>query len=121
MTLEQAINHLEEELKIKEDWSCVACKEEHQQLLSWLKELQAIKSAEPSEALKALNTIAFNTQFIAGMNFGDELRTIENYILKAQEQERIIDELKTLIKRADLSKQKIISLEVLKNTLKEVL
>ena len=40
MTLEQAINHLEEELKNKQDWSCVACKEEHEQLLGWLKELQ---------------------------------------------------------------------------------
>ena len=43
MTLEQAINHLEEELKNKQDWSCVACKEDHQQLLEWLKTLQAIR------------------------------------------------------------------------------
>lgn len=40
MTLEQAIEHLEEELKNKQDWSCVACKEDHKQLLCWLKELQ---------------------------------------------------------------------------------
>lgn len=42
-------------------------------------------------------------------------------IERAQEQERIIDKLKTLIKYADLNKQKIISLQVLKHTLKEVL
>ncbi len=40
MKLDEAIKHLEEELKNKQDWSCVACKEEHEQLLSWLKELQ---------------------------------------------------------------------------------
>ena len=55
MNLEEAIRHLEEELEIKEDWSCVACKEDHQQLLEWLKELQAIKNANPSEALKYVN------------------------------------------------------------------
>lgn len=42
-------------------------------------------------------------------------------IEKAQKQEKIIDELKTLVKYADLNKQRIISLAVLKNALKEVL
>lgn len=42
-------------------------------------------------------------------------------IEKAQQQEKVIEELKTLIKYADLNKQKIITLPVLKNVLKEVL
>lgn len=39
MTLEEAIQHLEESLSDKE-WSCEACKEEHEQLLKWLYELK---------------------------------------------------------------------------------
>lgn len=81
MSLEEAIKHLEEELEIKEDWSCVACKEDHQQLLEWLKELQAIKSTEPSEALKWLERyrmhILFNTN------------VVEDALLKAQEDEKL--------------------------------
>ena len=89
MTLEQAINHLEEELKNKQDWSCVACKEEHKQLLEWLKELQAIKSVEPSEALKWLERyrihILFNT------------KVVEDALLKAQEQEKVLNNIKEKI------------------------
>ena len=51
-----------------------------------LQRLEAIDNANPSEALKGLHTIAFNTQ-INGMNFGNELRTIEQAILKVQEKE----------------------------------
>ena len=43
-----------------------------------------------SKELEALHTIAFNTQ-INGMNFGDELRTIEQALLKAQEQEKVLE------------------------------
>ena len=126
MTLEQAINHLEEELKIKEDWSCVACKEEHEQLLSWLKELQAIKEAKPSEALESLEKVkGYRTGGIISVEVfleeTEEYKIIKQFLLKSQEQEKVINELKTLVKYADLNKQKIISLAVLKNALKEVL
>lgn len=138
MTLEQAINHLEEELNTKQDWSCVACKEEHKQLLEWLKELQEIKSAEPSEAMEKLEMLSdcaeamkeapsFNwieyaqTEAELDLKLHFAYLDVKQTLLKAQEQEKVINELKTLIKYADLNKQKIISLAVLKNALKEVL
>jgi len=41
MTLDEAIKHLENELKDKNHkWACEECKQEHIQLLNWLKELQ---------------------------------------------------------------------------------
>lgn len=80
MSLEEAIKHLEEELEIKEDWSCVACKEDHQQLLEWLKELQSIKSVEPSEALKWLERYRIHIMFNTDV--------VENALLKAQKQEK---------------------------------
>lgn len=42
MTLDEAIEHLEDLLKNKE-FSCESCKEEHKQLLIWLKELKTFK------------------------------------------------------------------------------
>ena len=100
MKLEEAIEHLEEELKIKEDWSCVACKEDHEQLLSWLKELQAIKNTNSNEALKCLDLLGdfewHNKPFKEC--FLDLFDTIKNYILKAQEQEKENDILKEIIK-----------------------
>ena len=46
---------------------------------------------------------------------------IEQALIKAEQNKKIINELKTLIKYADLNKQRIISLAVLKNALEEVL
>lgn len=44
MTLDEAIKHLEEILSDKSHkWSCESCKQEHKQLLVWLKELKALK------------------------------------------------------------------------------
>ena len=42
MTLDEAIEHLEDSIKNKE-FSCESCKEEHKQLLGWLKELRNLK------------------------------------------------------------------------------
>ena len=42
MTLDEAIEHLEDSIKNKE-FSCESCKEEHKQLLEWLKELRNLK------------------------------------------------------------------------------
>lgn len=42
MTLDEAIEHLEDSIKNKE-FSCESCKEEHEQLLEWLKELRNLK------------------------------------------------------------------------------
>ena len=42
MTLDEAIEHLEDSLKNKE-FSCESCKEEHEQPLIWLKELKTFK------------------------------------------------------------------------------
>ena len=46
---------------------------------------KTINELNINEAMKSLHTIAFNTQFIAGMNFGNELRAIEQVLLKVQE------------------------------------
>lgn len=47
MTLSDAILHLQETLTNPEhEWSCEACREEHEQLLEWLKELKALKEGE---------------------------------------------------------------------------
>ena len=44
MTLDEAIKHLEETLSDKSHkWSCESCKQEHEQLLEWLKELKATR------------------------------------------------------------------------------
>lgn len=96
MTLEQAINHLEEELKNKQDWSCVACKEDHEQLLSWLKELQAIKNANPSEALedlKELHKLAYDIDVWKIEDIVQSLH-IKQALQKAQEQEKILNIIK---------------------------
>ncbi|MEE1073594.1 MAG: hypothetical protein U0L26_14655 [Cellulosilyticum sp.] len=42
MTLDEAIEHLEDSIKNKE-FSCESCKKEHKQLLEWLKELRNLK------------------------------------------------------------------------------
>ena len=65
----------------------VALTEDYEIIKQALLELKSIKEANLSKAMKGLHTIAFNTQFIAGMNFGDELRAIEHALLKAQELE----------------------------------
>ena len=44
MTLEEAIIHLEETLSDKNrEWSCDECRQEHIQLLGWLRELQRLR------------------------------------------------------------------------------
>ena len=48
MTLEEAIQHLEESLNDKE-WSCESCKMEHEQLLKWLKELRRFREYAKKE------------------------------------------------------------------------
>lgn len=40
MTLPEAIDHLKEKLGELDAFSCQACREEHEQLLEWLLELQ---------------------------------------------------------------------------------
>lgn len=42
MTLDEAIEHLKDSLKNKE-FSCESCKNDHKQLLEWLKELRTLK------------------------------------------------------------------------------
>lgn len=42
MTLNDAIKHLEENMKTKTDW-CEECKQEHSQLLAWLIELRELR------------------------------------------------------------------------------
>lgn len=63
-----------------------------------LQRLESIDNANPSEAMNCLHIIAFNTQFIAGMNFGNELRAIERALFKAKEQEKENELLKEIIK-----------------------
>lgn len=43
MTLDEAIEHLEDSLKNKE-FPCESCKDEHKQLLVWLKELRVLRN-----------------------------------------------------------------------------
>ena len=104
MVLKDAINHLEEELNTKQDWSCVACKEDHEQLLEWLKELQAIKNADSNEALNALENMYF---LCTPQLYYDRLDkyndTIKNYILKAQKQEEDIIQFKEIDNKLNLN------------------
>lgn len=44
MTLDEAIEHLEETLNSQDhQWSCAECRSEHEQLLEWLKELRELR------------------------------------------------------------------------------
>ena len=46
MTIEEAIKHLEDTLADdNHDWGCVECRKEHEQLLSWLKELKDLRES----------------------------------------------------------------------------
>lgn len=56
MTLNEAIEHLEDLLKNKE-FSCESCKEEHEQLLIWLKELRTLKGEKFMNSGEALNAV----------------------------------------------------------------
>lgn len=94
MNLDQAIHHLEEELKNKQDWSCVACKEEHEQLLKWLKELQAIKEANPNEALnwleKSKNMMIENNGDFIAFECLKVYNVCKQALVKAQGQEKVL-------------------------------
>lgn len=47
MTLDEAIEHLEETLTNSDHrWSCAECKSEHEQLLKWLIELKQRRSED---------------------------------------------------------------------------
>lgn len=48
MTLDEAIEHLEDSLKNKE-FSCESCREDHEQLLEWLKELKTHRERQGHE------------------------------------------------------------------------
>lgn len=43
MTLEEAIDHLQESL-INKEWDCQECRQEHEQLLEWLIELEQFRN-----------------------------------------------------------------------------
>jgi len=75
------------------------------------------KELEEIKTLRGFNQVELNND----KNINKSLDVIEQALLKADKNKKIIDELKTLVKYADLGKQKIISLAVLKNALKEVL
>ena len=50
MTLDEAIEHLEETLADdNHKWSCAECRSEHKQLLGWLKELKLRRELELRE------------------------------------------------------------------------
>lgn len=60
MKLDEAIKHLEETLSDKSHkWSCESCKQEHEQLLEWLKELKAYRELfeSPEEAKRTLEQL----------------------------------------------------------------
>lgn len=66
MTLSDAINHLRETLSdIDHDWGCSECKEEHEQLLVWLEELDRTKQINTN--YKVLLQAAFQTMSILGV------------------------------------------------------
>lgn len=50
MTLDEAITHLEEKLS-EDNFGCVECKNEHEQLLSWLLELKELRKRLPPVSL----------------------------------------------------------------------
>ena len=60
MTLDEAIKHLEVILSDESHkWSCESCKQEHEQLLEWLKELKAYRELfeSPEEAKRTLEQL----------------------------------------------------------------
>lgn len=77
MTLNEAIEHLEETLKDdNHKWSCDECKQEHEQLLHWLMELQLLKRTILPSVINELEPLAIcsnyrsceNCPFIADEN-----------------------------------------------------
>ena len=105
MILKDAIKHLEQELNDKQDWSCVACKEDHEQLLSWLKELQVIKDADSNDALEKLDSMYhLCTPQHYYFKLDNCYNTIKNYILKAQDK----------VKAFDLINEKDVDIKLLK-------
>lgn len=75
MTLQEGIDHLKDSLDDpKHKWSCKECKEEHEQLLQWLTELQ--KSREIISILSdILDTIKLSDsyKFIQLMKMTEEI------------------------------------------------
>lgn len=65
MTLDEAILHLLETLSDTDhEWSCEACREEHEQLLKWLVELKGLRS---TVSLLKFNIHALN-ELLKGAN-----------------------------------------------------
>lgn len=73
MTLDEAIEHLEDFIKNKE-FSCESCKEEHKQLLEWLKELRNLKEKKNHY----LQSLEYRNQIISMYKKG--LEDIEEYL-----------------------------------------
>ena len=73
MTLDEAIEHLEDSIKNKE-FSCESCKEEHKQLLEWLKELRNLKEKKNHY----LQSIEYRNRIIS--MYRDGLEDIEAYL-----------------------------------------
>jgi anaerobic ribonucleoside-triphosphate reductase len=75
MTLEEAIQHLNETLSDPEhDWECEECKEEHEQLLSFLQELK--RRRQRNGYWKAVNT---NIKACSCCNFSIPIYKAEIY------------------------------------------
>ena len=74
--------------------------ENYENLKQALLELKQIKEAEPSEALKCVSVLK-EDDCITTLVQGKALETIRQYILKAQEQEKVIKAIKNIIKLGD--------------------
>ena len=98
---------MEKEFEALQDWLDkmisheinIATKEHLNQLKSFLTELKAIKEAKPSEALEAIYRIIAHTEYDNDSSYGylkfeNDCKLIEQYILKAQEQEQVLEIIK---------------------------
>lgn len=72
MTLDEAIEHLICLIK-KNEFNCEECKQEHIQLLNWLRELRTYKTKEtPKKPIKRIQTVADEVDY-----FTDEVISTE--------------------------------------------
>lgn len=111
-------------------------KQDYEIVKQALNELQAIKNSKPSEAINYLDAFINEMtdclknpkQYVK--NYDKEIfykyeytfeTTIKQALIKARDQEKVINELKIFVECADKYKQHLITLAELKHILKEIL
>ena len=115
MTLDEAIEHLEDSIKNKE-FSCESCKEEHKQLLEWLKELRNLSMHEMEEE-EATDKMTESYIKQISEDYRAEIERLKQII---EIKDKQIDEYKKILKVQEqqtyMQKELILNLKYLLNT-----